>query len=117
MVKRIGIIGSRSRNAKSDLKLIIETFEKLYKESDIIVSGDALSGGDRFAEELSKYRQITFLKCRAKWDKHGKGAGIIRNSEIVKNCDVLIACWDKKSSGTKDSIEKAKKINIPVILV
>ncbi|KKK61121.1 hypothetical protein LCGC14_3017490, partial [marine sediment metagenome] len=31
--------------------------------------------------------------------------------------DVLVAFWDGKSRGTKDSIEKARKKNITVITV
>lgn len=42
-------------------------------------------------------------------DKHGKMAGPIRNLEMAKYADGLIAFWDGKSRGTRDMITKAKK--------
>ena len=46
-----------------------------------------------------------------------KGAGVIRNRQIVDHCDQVIAFWDGKSRGTKSSIDYAKKLGKPVLIV
>ena len=40
-----------------------------------------------------------------------------RNTLIAEECDVLIACWDGSSRGTKDTINKVSKLGKPVIIV
>lgn len=40
-----------------------------------------------------------------------------RNRQIVNNCDVLLAVWDGKSHGTKNTLAYALKINKPVFLI
>lgn len=51
----------------------------------------------------------------ADWNKHGKAAGPIRNSEMVKlGADLVIAFWDGRTgnSGTFDCIVKAVRAGI-----
>jgi hypothetical protein len=43
--------------------------------------------------------------------------GTERNTKIVKVADMLIAFWDGKSRGTSDSINKAFRKGIPLILI
>jgi len=40
-----------------------------------------------------------------------------RNTLIAEACDVLLATWDRKSGGTKDTITKTKNLNKPVIIL
>jgi hypothetical protein len=51
------------------------------------------------------------------WDTEGKCAGLNRNTTIVRDSDVVIAFWDGKSTGTLDTIEKAKALGKPVGVV
>ena len=37
--------------------------------------------------------------------KYGKRAGILRNRDIVDAADIVVAFWDGKSPGTKNSRE------------
>jgi hypothetical protein len=73
-----------------------------------VVSADMLA--ERFADEFG----IPKLAFDAEWDKYGKRAGFIRNQLIIDNCDAIMAFWDRKSKGTKDSIEKAHLQHKPV---
>lgn len=41
----------------------------------------------------------------------GRGAGVMRNRQIVESSDYVIAFWDVKSRGTKSSIDYARKQN------
>lgn len=54
---------------------------------------------------------------KADWGKYGKAAGPIRNQEIVNVSDIVIAFWNKKSRGTKDTIDKALRGNKPVLVI
>ena len=53
--------------------------------------------------------EIEVKKYPADWKNKGKQAGILRNIEMAKNADALIAVWDGKSIGTKHMIETALK--------
>jgi hypothetical protein len=47
----------------------------------------------------------------------GRTAGFTSNTTIVRDSDVVIAFWDGKSTGTLDTIEKAKALGKPVGVV
>jgi hypothetical protein len=53
----------------------------------------------------------------ADWETHGKSAGFIRNHEIIKNCDKVIAFWDGVSKGTGHSITLCSKYNKPYKII
>jgi glycerophosphoryl diester phosphodiesterase len=51
---------------------------------------------------------------QANWDRYGKSAGPIRNREMARNADALIAIWDGVSRGTSNMIETAKDLGLKV---
>lgn len=106
----IGIIGTRRRDTNTDFLLVEEKFLKFYDEGDIICSGLCSKGGDRFAVILSQKYNTKTIWFPADWKRYGKGAGYIRNTDIAKNSDILIACvaTDRKG-GTEDTIKKYLK--------
>lgn len=107
MSKVIGIIGSRRRNYTSDYLLVKEAFEKVYEDGDTIVSGGCPQGGDHFAETIASSKNIPIKIHPAQWNKHGRAAGFIRNTEIARDSDVLIACVaEDRKSGTENTIRK-----------
>ena len=58
---------------------------------------------------------LTAVIFPAEWKKYGKRAGYIRNHDIIKNSDHVVAFWDGKSRGTLHSIELARdKYHIPI---
>jgi len=40
-----------------------------------------------------------------------------RNMQIVDHCDILLAIWDGKSHGTKNTLAYARKVNKPAFLI
>lgn len=50
------------------------------------------------------------------WDKHGKAAGFLRNTQMALFADFLVAFWDGKSKGTKHMIETMQGLRKPVII-
>ena len=104
---KIAIVGSRTFN---DYYYFGDELLRRVSLSDmdVIISGGA-KGVDKLAEDFAKANDIPFKEFKANWEKYGKGAGFIRNSLIVEKADMVIAFWDGKSTGTKDSIDKAIK--------
>ena len=110
---RLAIIGSRDF---SDNKLLRETLDP-YKHRIIKI----ISGGARGADKLGEYwaieneieRQIFYPD----WAKYGKLAGVIRNEDIINNCDGALCFWDGISKGTAHSISLCKKLNKPYRII
>lgn len=110
------VAGSRSI---TDYNLVKHSIETLIKDQNLtistIISGTA-RGVDSLGERWAREHNIPISRFPAKWKELGKYAGIKRNEEMVENADMLLACWDLKSSGTKHIISYASKVNIPVFV-
>ena len=111
MGKTIGIIGSRRRaNAADFLKLKIE-FEKRWEPGDRVVSGGCPIGGDKFAEVLAEKVGAEIVVHRANWTRDGKAAGFVRNTQIAKDADLMLALVaEDRTGGTEDTLRKFKKL-------
>ena len=103
----IGIVGTRRRDSHHDYLKTLCKFKQIYKPGDRIVSGGCPEGGDRFAEKIAKDMQIPILIHYAAWNRLGKGAGFLRNTDIAEDADVLIAVVaPDRTGGTEDTIRK-----------
>lgn len=109
---KIAIVGSRSF---SNLKKVRDYISQLPSDT-VIVSGGA-AGVDRQAVGWAMVLGMETIEFLPNWDKHGKSAGVIRNSEIVAMADKVVAFWDGQSRGTLDSINKAKAAGKPVEVI
>ena len=112
MNEKVAIVGSRSFTPLSKVR---EYISQLPLDT-IIVSGGA-EGVDRQAVGWARVLQMETLVFKPDWDKYGKSAGILRNTQIVDACDRLVAFWDGESKGTKDSIDKARKAGKQVVII
>lgn len=110
-INNIAIVGSRTFNNYDLLKNILTEYIKNNKincENIVILSGGARGAdslGEKFADEHYLAKKIFYPD----WDRFGKSAGFIRNKDIIKNSDVVLAFWDYRSKGTKNSIDLATK--------
>lgn len=80
-----------------------------------IVSGTA-RGADKLGEQYALNNKIPIIRFPADWNTYGKRAGYLRNQEMAKYADVLIAFWDGKSKGTKHMIDLALKHGLEVLV-
>jgi len=107
VAKVIGIIGSRRRDTGKDFDLIEKAFLNVYEQGDAICSGGCPKGGDKFAIWLSQKYMTKYIEYKPEWDKYGKGAGFIRNTQIANKSNILIACVSEdRIGGTEDTIKK-----------
>lgn len=71
--------------------------------------------GGRYAEE----RGIPVRAFPADWTTHGKAAGPIRNSQMLKDGqpDLVVAFLGPNSRGTANMISQAEKAGVPVKVI
>jgi len=114
---KLAIIGSRTFNDYDVLTIWADAAFYMFDNDDrVIISGGA-KGADSLGKKFAQENKIEYLEFPADWDKHGKSAGFVRNQQIVDNCDMILAFWDGKSKGTKDTIDKARKAKKPTFII
>jgi len=112
MTKCIGIIGSRRRDTTADFLLTLDAFLTVYTDGDTIVSGGCPKGGDRFAEMIASRQNVPIKIYYPNWAKFGRSAGFVRNTDIARDADVLIACVaPDRMGGTEDTIRKFQQFH------
>ena len=104
----VGIVGSREYPLPDLVRRTVEKIYEKYGDNAVIVSGGA-RGVDTIAVDTAKRLFMPYLIFPANWDKYGKPAGPRRNSQIVAVADYIVAFWDGQSSGTNNTVEKARK--------
>lgn len=110
---KVGIVGSRDFN---NYEMVCDELQPILEQVEVIVSGGA-RGADSLGEKWAKENGKETLIFKPNWSKYGKRAGFIRNEDIVKNSDQVIAFWDGVSKGTKSSIDLCNKFKIPVKII
>lgn len=106
----IAIVGGRDFSDYTLLKESLLAYISIYSGiPDNIVSGGA-KGADTLAAQFAAEMDIPLLVFKPDYQKYGRGATLVRNTQIIENADVVFAFWDGQSKGTKDSITKAKKL-------
>lgn len=86
-----------------------------------IVSGGA-KGVDLLGERFADEHNIPVKRFTPDWDKHGKGAGFLRNGDMAVYASdapgsALVAYWDGVSRGTQQMIEVAKTYGLQVLVL
>lgn len=82
---------------------------------DEVVSGCA-KGGDRLGELYAEAMGLKVHRFRADWNKYQSAAGPIRNEEMGRFADALIALWDGESRGTGHMIRFMRSLGKPVVV-
>jgi hypothetical protein len=100
----IAIIGSREFPSLWMVRAVVDC---LKQDKHIVVSGGA-QGVDSVAVDQARHRNIGRWVYKPDYVRYGKNATHVRNDDIIKQADYIIAFWDGRSPGTKSVIEKAK---------
>lgn len=112
---KLAVVGSRNFQ---DYDLLRSKLSKINDETPItlILSGGA-QGADCLGEFFAEENNIPTQIFKPDWKKFGRAAGVIRNEDIIKNSDQVIAFWDGKSKGTLSSINLTKKYDKKLIII
>lgn len=95
---------------------IYSTLDK-YPITELIEGG--ANGADAFAAQYAKDHGIVHHQIIAKWEEFGKGAGPIRNMQMLAiKPDLVIAFHNniKHSRGTANILNRARRAKIPILL-
>lgn len=125
---KVAVIGGREFKDYNRLKRILD----LYPIT-VVVSGGALGAdslGAKYSKEVLRkepevyealWGDLTVEPCVIRTRKDGSEynvlAGMNRNTDIINNCQMVVAFWDGVSSGTNDSLDKAKKLKKTTLIV
>lgn len=78
-----------------------------------IVSGTAW-GVDKAGEYWARKNGIAVKQFPADWGRLGMVAGHVRNKDMAKYGNSLLAIWDGASTGTESMIKFATEFNLPI---
>lgn len=110
MKRRVLVCGSRNWH---DPEAIYGKLRELDASSWEVIHGGA-RGADVMADRAASRLGLATQSLPPDYQAFGKDAPHVRNDEMLKLADRVIAFWDGSSSGTKSVIEKARRAGIPV---
>jgi len=106
---KVIIAGSRTGFTYRCVEAAMADFGRTPTE---IISGHA-RGVDTFGEEYARAEGLELAIFPANWD-YGRGAGFLRNQDMAKYADALVALWDGVSRGTHHMILTARNQGLVV---
>jgi hypothetical protein len=125
MSYKLGIVGSRVwtnktgqvwnkkiTNPKQYVFDKMDSYTAKHGKPSLVISGGA-KGADTYGVEWAKARGIPTKEYKPDQRLINisgfRTAALTRNTDIVNSSDRVVAFWDKKSTGTRDTLTKAKK--------
>ena len=121
---RIIICGGRHFDDYSRLESVMnDVMSKIAPWRDVIeiVSGHC-EGADQLGELYASNHDLPCKVFPAQWEKYGRSAGPIRNSEMVNYASeaempVVVAFRSPRTKGTNDTVKKAEKHGFKVFII
>lgn len=119
-VEEMKVLVTGSRVYNNYLKMREEIVDS---KATILVHGDA-KGADKLADLIGKQEGLDVRPYPAQWDRYGKGAGPVRNQQMLDEehkadepIDLVLAFPVAGCKGTWDMIGKAQKAGIKVKVI
>lgn len=113
---KLAIVGSRTFKNKELFDKTLSEWISQYGRPSCIVSGGA-EGADKMAAAWANENNIKLVEFIPDYKTHESRAPLLRNTDIVKASDFVIAFVNLTSRGTWDSIRKAEKFKKPCIII
>lgn len=112
---RVIVCGGRDFVGDAAWNLVMDTLSAIHAETPItaVIEGGA-NGADRLGRAWAQMRGIKVVTVPALWSEHGRAAGPIRNTRMVRefNPDLVVAFPGGR--GTADMIRQADAFAVPV---
>ena len=106
------VAGGRDFNDYDRLSLVLFALaDHEFADKEVSIISGMAKGADRLGYEFAKDIGIPVHKFPADWNTYGKSAGYIRNNQMAKAADGLVAFHDGVSKGTKNMIETMQKMH------
>jgi hypothetical protein len=107
---KVIIAGSRQI---SNYQVVVDVLNNADIVITQVVSG-AARGVDKLGERWAIENNIPIKQFLPDWSKYGRSAGYIRNEQMAKYAEGLVAIWDGYSRGTGHMIDLARKHRLVV---
>jgi len=106
---RLAIVGSRKQMERLAQRLL----PFVPANTTELVSGGA-EGVDKAAEQIAHILSLPIRVFQPDYTRYGQRAPLMRNTEIVRYADEVLAVWDGESTGTMHTIRTCIKLGKPV---
>lgn len=117
---RLLVCGSRDCDSAPEIYSWLNAVDHQVGQIEVIIHGDAY-GADKISGKWAEYEGRQVEVYPADWNKHGRGAGHIRNQQMLDEGfpDRVLAFFraGQETPGTKNMIERARKAGVPVTIV
>lgn len=100
----------------ADRKRLFSVLDALQPYPTVVIHG-AARGADSLAGEWARVRDIAERPFPADWKTHGKGAGFIRNRQMLIEGQPTFVVAFPGGRGTGNMIKLAKAAGVPVMEV
>jgi hypothetical protein len=99
-----------------DYEKVKDVLSQLFPWPTLIIEGGA-DGADNLANMWARSQKIPVQQYKADWEKHGKGAGMIRNKQMLDEGKPDFVVSFPGGRGTWDMTSRAIEAGIPTEIV
>jgi len=116
---KLVIAGSRGFHRPRYLKFLEEAIQEFETTHNVtiteVIHGGNMQSADFLGWLYANQKKIPVTVFPAEWEKHGKRAGPIRNTEMANYGEGLVTIWNGVSPGTRNMQLLMKARNKPVL--
>lgn len=116
MGRRVLICGGRDFRDADYAFRVLDAVASTQGSINLVMHG-AARGADRIGGEWAKFRKIPVITYPADWERHGKRAGPIRNTKMLKDGEPDLVIAFPGGRGTAHMVSIAKKAGVEVVEV
>ncbi len=93
-----------------DYPLLRGTLDRVLagKANVVIVTGGA-TGAEALAERYAAEHALSVKQYLVDWERYGRGAKVIRNTQLIEVANLAVFFWDGKNKGVGEMIEKVQE--------
>ncbi|MBR5134386.1 MAG: DUF2493 domain-containing protein [Clostridia bacterium] len=103
---KVAVVGSRS--------ITVEDIGAYLPDGVTTVVSGGARGVDACAAAYAREHGLELIEIRPQYRRYRAGAPLMRNEEIVRQADAVVALWDGVSKGTAHVIGLCQKTGVPV---
>lgn len=107
------VCGGRDYDDRDHIFLTLDGLQDTYGGIDLVIQGGA-DGADSIAAMWARTRKVPCLTVYADWDKYGKAAGPMRNTQMLEWEPTLVVAFPG-GRGTANMVEQAKRKGFNVL--
>ena len=105
---KLMVCGSRTITDEKFVFSKLDEYFALHKDLAILSGG--ARGVDAIGEKWATLHNVPIEFFLPDWKKYGRGAGIVRNKQMVEAADYAMIFWNGTSKGTKSVIDLCQKM-------